>query len=156
MTEKEKIKYFSDRVSYWRKFLLIDPKITVFVSFNRNTSQGHEYYYDDANQELLRHEELLVTGLEQALIGEKECQKIINYVRNDTYTAGGPWGDCDVNQGMYWVYSINIYERALRYDGAAFKCIANSIACHEVCHILVWPAFSYAGSLKDYTKEKRP
>ncbi len=132
-----RLRYFARRVKHWKRKLLVDPKIDIDVLRRETEGAGDASAMLPESQ---KHEELLVTHLERILIGEDQWDR----VRKVCSGGKGALATLDADHAEYWKYSIWAHPRML--DIACdkdFRLVADSVACHEVLHVIMWPAFSH-------------
>lgn len=156
MNDKQKLAYFHNYVKELRRKLLIDPKTiitTKYVSVDELSPE--EQSGGDAVSELVKHEELLVSHLERVFCGEKLYRRAVEAGFRHRRFGKLALATCHLSKAHYWIFDFEIYDRLLSINNDAdFKALAYCTACHELLHVVMWPAFSYAQSL-EMKREKK-
>ena len=150
MTQKQKLAYFEKCIKDLRRKLLIDPKVVLtirYVSIDEIPDEMASGPPQDL-PELVKQEELLVTHLERVLCGEALYRRAVEAGFKHKKFGRLALAACIQNKAQYWNFAFEVYDRMLSVESDAdFRALAYTTACHELLHIVCWPAFSYAQSL---------
>lgn len=136
-----KRRYFDERVAYWRRRLLIDPKITVQTRYQHAVREEEDH---EEVSEALKLEELTVSTMERVLMGPDRWSEVVRVLSR----SGGCFADCDCGEGQYMWFTITYYKDLLDLDDGDFRLMADRTALHETLHIALWPLTSYVENLE--------
>lgn len=123
-------RYVAQRIAYWRTKLLLDPNIIIQIQFCNSSPDG-DWDINDAT----KHEEQLCTKLTQIFLGPKNAEASLQAF---LHNPGGVFMDIETCGLAYYQTVVTVYNTLLHIKNPQhFKALANSCACHEMCHVLV-------------------
>jgi hypothetical protein len=142
MAYNRKQRYILDRARHWCEYFRLGQFEQIRVDFSDKDCES-DCDSESVISEGLRKEELTISRLERAIIGEKAFDRT-----RGLNTDGKALADIDTSMSEYGKYTITVYPALTDIPWNKFTALANATVLHEILHVVMCPMASYINTLE--------